>query len=247
MDEMRLPHDHKERFLEKGSGMPDVKQFQTAADILKLLGDASRIRIFWILCHCETCVINLSAMVDMSSPAVSHHLRQLKAVGLVSTRRDGKEMYYTASKSEEADLLHHTIEQMIRISCPTTTEADEEQNRHPDLYRAAIADTIREVHALITENLEVRYTISELSARFLVNTSTLKEGFKAAYGMPIASYMKEYRIRYAEKLLRSTDRSVAEIAAQVGYETQSKFTKAFKDVAGMTPREYRKRRKVDEN
>ncbi|MCD8082032.1 MAG: metalloregulator ArsR/SmtB family transcription factor [Clostridiales bacterium] len=119
MADICLPHDHNEIFCHGISDMPDAEQFQAAADILKLLGDGSRIRIFWILCHCETCVTNLSAMVDMSSPAVSHHLRQLKAVGLVSARRDGKEMYYTAAKNPEADLLHHTIEQMIQISCPT--------------------------------------------------------------------------------------------------------------------------------
>ena len=46
------------------------------------LSDSSRVRIFWLLCHCEECVIDLSAMVGMSSPAVSHHLRQLRESGL---------------------------------------------------------------------------------------------------------------------------------------------------------------------
>ena len=63
------------------------------ADVFKQLGDGSRVRIFWLLCHCEECVINISSMVDMSSPAVSHHLRQLKAGGLIVSRRDGKEVY----------------------------------------------------------------------------------------------------------------------------------------------------------
>ncbi|MCD8241719.1 MAG: metalloregulator ArsR/SmtB family transcription factor [Lachnospiraceae bacterium] len=120
MANIQLPHKHEGNPFLDISHIPDAEQFRTAADILKLLGDASRIRIFWILCHCETCVINLSAMVEMSSPAVSHHLRQLKAAGLVTSRREGKEMYYTAAKNPEADLLHHTIEQMLRISCPTT-------------------------------------------------------------------------------------------------------------------------------
>ncbi len=119
MTDIHLPHDHKENAFSGISDIPAAEQFQSAANILKLLGDASRIRIFWILCHCETCVINLSAMVNMSSPAVSHHLRQLKSAGLVSSRREGKEMYYTAANKPEADLLHHTIEKMIQISCPT--------------------------------------------------------------------------------------------------------------------------------
>ena len=104
-----------ERELER---MPKVEEFQTVADIFKQLGDGSRIRIFWLLCHCEECVINLSSMVDMSSPAVSHHLKQLKAGGLLVSRREGKEVYYRAAETQQAQLLHHMIEAMVEIACP---------------------------------------------------------------------------------------------------------------------------------
>ena len=52
--------------------------------------------------------------------------------------------------------------------------------------------------------------------------------------------MKEYRIRQAEKLLLESSGSIAEIAEKVGYETQGKFTKAFKEKNGLLPTEYRK-------
>lgn len=107
-------------------------------------------------------------------------------------------------------------------------------------YFSQQTERVREVHRLLTENLDRRYTIEELSRIFLINTSTLKEVFKAVYGLPIASYMKEYRVRQAMKLLRETNESIAHIAAQVGYETQGKFTKAFKDVAQVLPSDYRK-------
>ena len=118
MDKRALPHDHgqaMEHILER---VPSVEEFQTAADIFKQLGDGSRIRIFWLLCHCEECVINLSAMVGMSSPAVSHHLKQLKTAGLIVSRREGKEVYYKAADTREAQLLHHMIEQLVEIACP---------------------------------------------------------------------------------------------------------------------------------
>ena len=98
--------------------MPSAGDFQTVADILKQLGDGSRIRIFWLLCHCEECVINLSAMVEMSSPAVSHHVKQLKAGGLIVSRRDGKEVYYKAAETQRAQLLHRVIEELVEIACP---------------------------------------------------------------------------------------------------------------------------------
>ena len=99
---------------------------------------------------------------------------------------------------------------------------------------------IQEIHALLTEHLDRRYTIEELSHRYLLNTSTLKEVFKAVYGLPIATYMKEYRVRRAMELLRESGGSTAAIAAAVGYESQGKFTRAFKDVTGQLPTEYRR-------
>ncbi len=114
-----LPHDHHQNAETQLEQMPAPEQFQTAADIYKLLGDTSRIRIFWLLCHCEECVINISSMVNMSSPAVSHHLKLLKSAGLITSRREGKEMYYRAADSAPAQLLHKNIEQLIEITCPT--------------------------------------------------------------------------------------------------------------------------------
>ena len=98
------------------------RKLSTVADIFKQLGDGSRIRIFWLLCHCEECVINLSAMVDMSSPAVSHHLKQLKSAGLIVSRRDGKEVYYRAADTEPAQNFHHMIEWLVKIACPSQVE-----------------------------------------------------------------------------------------------------------------------------
>lgn len=112
--------------------------------------------------------------------------------------------------------------------------------KSPTQYVSQQTERIQEIHRLLTEHPERRFTIEALSRRYSINTSTLKEAFKAVYGLPIASYMKEYRARQAMKLLRETDATVAEIAAQMGYETQGKFSKAFKDVAELSPMEYRK-------
>ena len=118
MPNANLPHDHGQGIEQELQNMPSVENFQTVADIFKQLGDGSRIRIFWLLCHCQECVTNLSAMVEMSSPAVSHHLRQLKAAGLLVSERSGKEVYYRAAETDRAQLLHHMIEQLVEIACP---------------------------------------------------------------------------------------------------------------------------------
>ena len=117
-----LPHHHNDtQGAEQLKKMLDKKEnFQTVAEVFKLLGDSSRIRIYWLLCHCEECVINISALVDMTSPAVSHHLRQLKDRGLIVSRREGKEVYYKASDTEQSQLLHLAIEKIMEITCPET-------------------------------------------------------------------------------------------------------------------------------
>ena len=122
MDTMKLPHRHGEEqglaFLQQQ--LNQVDNFQTVADVFKQLGDTTRIRIFWLLCHCEECVINISALMEMSSPAVSHHLRPLKNSGLIVSRRAGKEVYYRAADSEQSRLLHQMIEQIMEITCVKT-------------------------------------------------------------------------------------------------------------------------------
>lgn len=118
MPDMILPHDHGQPLEHRLNRMPETEKFQTAADTFKQLGDGSRLRIFWILCHGEECVINLSSMMAMSSPAVSHHLKQLKAGGLIVSRREGKEVYYRAADAEQAQLLHRMIEELMKVSCP---------------------------------------------------------------------------------------------------------------------------------
>ena len=115
----KLPHNHGNRnerdIMEH---LPAENEIAGVSEAMKQLGDPSRLRIFWLLCHCEECVVNIAALVGMTSPAVSHHLRLLKASGLIISRRDGKEMYYKAAETELAQMLHHTVETLGRITCP---------------------------------------------------------------------------------------------------------------------------------
>ena len=231
MENPSLPHYHGEepahtevvrQMLEKED------TFQELSDIFRQLGDANRIRIFWLLCHCEECVVNIAAMVDMSSPAVSHHLRVLKDSGLLSSRREGREVYYRASDAAQSRLLHEMIEQVMDVACPRWREEAEQ------------VKIIREIHDDLAQHMDRRVTIEELAHRDLINPTTLKTVFKEVYGSSLAAHMKEHRMERAAALLRETDLSVAEIAGQVGYESQSKFTAAFKEQFGQLPKEYRR-------
>ena len=120
MSEVHLPHQHSDEgtMRELQESVETIGSFQTVADVFKQLSDSSRVRIFWLLCHCEECVINLSSLMDMSSLAVSHHLNKLRTSGLIVSRREGKEVYYKAADTPESQTLHETIEHVMEIACP---------------------------------------------------------------------------------------------------------------------------------
>ncbi len=107
-----LPHQHgeNEQIEELFEELSNIEQFQIVSEVFKRLGDTTRVRIFWLLCNCEECVINISAMLQITSPAASHHLRLLKESHLIVSRRDGKEVYYKASETEESLLLRKLLE-----------------------------------------------------------------------------------------------------------------------------------------
>ncbi|HIR75653.1 MAG TPA: winged helix-turn-helix transcriptional regulator [Candidatus Choladousia intestinipullorum] len=115
MAQTHLPHDHGQDTEKIFRAMPGEAEFQTAADTFRQLGDPTRLRIFWLLCHCEECVLNLSALMNMSSPAVSHHLKQLKACGLITGLRAGKEVYYKAAGTKQCSELLHMVEKLMQL------------------------------------------------------------------------------------------------------------------------------------
>ena len=232
MSNQKLPHDHG--CIPRGLqvGMPKGERFELAAEVFKMMSDGTRIQVFWLLCHCEECVVNISALLDMSSPAVFHHLKLLKTSGLVVSRREGKEVYYTAAKTPRAQALHEMIERIQELSCP-----GEEDVANPVDSNVR---TVNRVHDFLIQNMQTRFSIEELALKFHINQTTLKTTFKTVFGKPIAAYMKEYRIKQAKELLIHSEDSIAQIAQAVGYENQSKFTRAFKEEAGVLPSVYRK-------
>ena len=102
-------------------------------------------------------------------------------------------------------------------------------------------EKIKAIQRQMTEHLEHHYTLEELSEQFDIPLTPMKSCFKNVYGSPVNTYMRAYRMNRAASLLRrERERSVAEIAGLVGYDSPSKFAAAFKAVIGQAPLEYRK-------
>lgn len=126
MADLMLPHDHGSgdvvelwRRLDKG------ECYRILAESFRQLSDPTRIKIFWLLCHCAECVMNISTIMGMSSPAVSHHLRGLRAAGLVTSERKGKEVYYSVPDSPKCRMFHQMVEEMLAVTCPNVSLDDQ--------------------------------------------------------------------------------------------------------------------------
>ena len=66
MEEKKLPHDHGHNNEEKiREHLPGENEIAGVSEAMKQLGDPSRLRIFWLLCHCEECVLNIAAIVNI--------------------------------------------------------------------------------------------------------------------------------------------------------------------------------------
>ncbi|QAT48739.1 transcriptional regulator [Caproiciproducens sp. NJN-50] len=75
--------------------MPDEENLYDLADLFKIFGDSTRVRVLCALSSAEMCVCDISALLGMTKSAISHQLRVLKQARLVKYRRDGKVVYYS--------------------------------------------------------------------------------------------------------------------------------------------------------
>ncbi len=85
---------HQDRIDEAQQTAMAEKENQRLAMLFKTMGDPTRLRIIWALEHGEMCVCDLAVFLGVSESAVSHQLRQLRQLHLVSRRREGPVLYY---------------------------------------------------------------------------------------------------------------------------------------------------------
>jgi len=89
-----------------------AKDNEQIAVLFKVLGDPNRLRILWALDHKEMCVCDLALFLGVSESAVSHQLRQLRQLHLVTNRREGPVIYYRISNSQGCRLIQLALEQI---------------------------------------------------------------------------------------------------------------------------------------
>ena len=92
---MARAHDHSRLLDEVRNELPDEEMLCDLADLFKVFGDTTRMRILYSLFESELCVCAIAELLAMTQSAISHQLKVLKDNNLVSSRREGKTVYYS--------------------------------------------------------------------------------------------------------------------------------------------------------
>ena len=90
--------------------MPDEEVLYDLAELFKIFGDSTRIKILYVLFQSEMCVCDIAQLLNMSQSAISHQLRVLKQSHLVKYRRDGKTIFYSLADSHVQTILNQGLE-----------------------------------------------------------------------------------------------------------------------------------------
>lgn len=101
---------HQELLYKVTAEMPKEEELYDLAELFKVFGDSTRIRILFVLFEEEVCVCDLAEALQMTQSAVSHQLKILKQAKLVKSRRDGKSVFYSLADSHVRTIIGQGLE-----------------------------------------------------------------------------------------------------------------------------------------
>ena len=141
--------------------------------------------------------------------------------------------------------LHPSIKQLYikgkvyeLISLYFNKSADADAEQCPFLVDEDNVRRIRKAKEIIISRMSEPPSLVELSQEIGLSLKKLKEGFKQIYGDSVYSFLFDYKMEHARKLLESGQHNVNEVGLRVGYSTSSHFISAFKKKYGTTPKKY---------
>jgi DNA-binding transcriptional ArsR family regulator len=103
---------HLEQVRQAQSEILPMEKAQHLAELFNTLADPNRLRLLFALDHQELCVCDLAAILKMSESAVSHQLRVLRSLQMVTYRKEGRNVYYSLAAGEAIELYHSVTQQM---------------------------------------------------------------------------------------------------------------------------------------
>ena len=103
-------HTHSDIVTKVQQQMPSVQVLTDLAELFKVFGDSTRIKILYVLFQSEMCVCDLAQILQMTQSAISHQLRVLKQMKLVSNRREGKTVFYSLADGHIETIINQGME-----------------------------------------------------------------------------------------------------------------------------------------
>ena len=103
-------HAHEDIVNAVNAQMPDEEILYDLAELFKVFGDSTRIKILYVLFESEMCVCDIAQLLGMSQSAISHQLQVLKKSKLVKYRRKGKTVFYSLADSHVRTILGQGME-----------------------------------------------------------------------------------------------------------------------------------------
>ena len=103
-------HVHEAIVNQVNQNMPDEEVLYDLAELFKIFGVSTRIKILFVLFESEMCVCDLAEILGMTQSAISHQLRVLKQMKLVKNRRDGKTVYYSLADGHIQTIISQGME-----------------------------------------------------------------------------------------------------------------------------------------
>ena len=122
-------------------------------------------------------------------------------------------------------------------------ETDRDETARHSVSRSHM-ELARSVSRYLTDHMDERVTLDMLSAVFHISGTQIKQSFREVYGVSIYSFIRAEKMRAAARMLATSDLTVLDIAGRFGYDNGSKFAVAFRDVMGLSPKEYRETKPV---
>ena len=93
--------------------MPEETELYDLAELFKVFGDSTRIRILYVLFEAEMCVCDIAPLLGMTQSAISHQLKALKNARLVKSRRDGKTVFYSLADDHVKTIIDQGLEHIL--------------------------------------------------------------------------------------------------------------------------------------
>lgn len=146
------------------------------------------------------------------------------------------ELYSVRDNIKKGYFKVKVLELLLFLSSTDVSETEEKSRR----CTASQVLLAKKACAYISSKLDERITIEQLSEKFHVCPTQLKNCFKRVYGISVYAYIRTQKMLAAEQMLKTTDETVLSIANRFGYDNGSKFAKAFRDIVGVSPSDFRK-------